>query len=133
MMMPTLQSTPEPTTRQSAPSFRCWRRARCRRAAVLCCSCSWARAYWQVAGAEFLDVRQFVEIAQTEMIEEKVRCLVKQRTPRNFGTPGNFDESALHQGLQNAVDRDAADRFDIGARDRLTVSNDGEGFERGRA
>src|ERR1700693_3868949 len=83
--------------------------------------------------AQFLDVWQFVEVAQTEMIEKKFRRFVKQRAPRNFGAAANLNEPAFHQCLQNAVDGDAADRFDIGARDRLTVSDDGERLERGGA
>ena len=34
--------------------------------------------------------------------------------------------------MKNAVDRDAAHRFDIGAGDRLAISDDGQGLERGR-
>src|SRR6202030_389951 len=85
-----------------------------------------------MACAQLFDVWQFIEIAQTEMIEKKFCRFVKQRTPRNFGAAGNFDEAALHQCLQNAVDSNTADRFDVRTRDRLPVSNDGKRLERGR-
>src|SRR3982751_3310180 len=82
--------------------------------------------------AQFLNVWEFIEIAQTEMIEKKFRRLIKQWATRNFGAAGNFDQAAFHQRLQNAIDGDAADRLDIRARDRLPVSDDGERFERRR-
>src|SRR5260370_19552425 len=66
------------------------------------------------------------------MIEEKFSCFVKQRASGNFGASGNFDEAAFHQGLQNAIDRDAVYGFGIRSRDRVTVSDDGERLERGR-
>ena len=90
----------------------------------------WARRYRQMPRAQFLDVRQLVEIPQTEVIEEEFGRLVKQRTPGNFGAPGNFHEAAFHQRLQNAVDGNTAHRFNVRARDRLAISNDRERFER---
>ena len=69
---------------------------RFRRGLICCCSCSRTRADRQMARAQFLDVREFVEIAEAEMIEKKLRCFVKQRTTRNFGAARNFDEAAFH-------------------------------------
>src|SRR5260370_34495070 len=103
MMMPMLQSTPEPTTRQSAPSFRCWRRARCRRAAVLCCSCSWARAYWQVAGGALLHHADVVERAQTERIGLEVGCCLKQRPTPSLRPCPAFYETPLAPELRNTL------------------------------
>src|ERR1700693_3284360 len=85
-----------------------------------------------MARPQFFDVRQFFEISQTEVIEKELGRFVKQRAPRNFGAAGNFDEPAFHQCLQNAIDGDAADGLDVGARDRLSISNDGKRLERGR-
>src|SRR2546425_8779369 len=85
-----------------------------------------------MACAEFLNVWQFVEIAQTEMVEKKFGRFVKQRTTGNLGASRNFDEAALHQRLQNAIDGDAAHCFDIGAGDGLAISDDSERLERGR-
>src|ERR1051325_8169014 len=83
--------------------------------------------------AQFFHIRKLVEIAQTKVIEEKFRRLVKKRASGNFGASGNFYEAALHQRLQDAVDRHSAHCFDIGARDRLAISDDREGLERGRS
>src|SRR5450432_2473920 len=66
------------------------------------------------------------------MLQEKLRRLVEQWPARDLGAPGNLDQPALHQGLQNAFDRHPADRFDIGAGDRLAVGDDRESLERGR-
>ena len=84
-----------------------------------------------MAGTQLRDIRQFVEITQTEMVEKKLGGFVKQRTTRNFGAPGNFDQAAFHQRLQNAINGHAADSFDIRARDRLAISDDGKRLERG--
>src|ERR1700730_5981347 len=86
----------------------------------------------QITRSQFLDIRQFVQLAQTEVVQKKLRCFVKQRPAGNFGAPGYFYQAALHQSLQHAVDRHAAHSFDIGARDRLAIGNDGKRFERGR-
>ena len=64
------------------------------------------------------------------MLEEKLRCLVKQRPARDLGATGNLNQPALHQRLQHAFDCYPADRFDIGPGDRLAVGDDGEGLER---
>src|SRR5205807_7782266 len=111
--MSMLRATAGSTTRQSAPSFRCWSWCRCRRVAVVYRSNSRTRTYRQMARPQFLDVRDFVQIAQTKMIEKKFRGFVKQRTSGNFGATGNFNEAAFHQRLQNPVDGHAADGFDI--------------------
>src|SRR5438132_689566 len=66
------------------------------------------------------------------MIEEELRRFVKQRTTRDFRAARDFDEAAFHQCLQNTIDSYATHCFDIGARDRLPISYDGQSFERGR-
>src|SRR5207253_7965756 len=91
-----------------------------------------ARAYRQIAFPQFFDIGQFLQIAQTEVIEKKLRGLVQQRPSRNFRSTANFDEPAFHQCLQNPIDGDAADGLDIRAGDRLAIGDDGERFECGR-
>ncbi len=89
----------------------------------------------QVALAEFLRVREFVEILQAEVIQEKLRRLVEQRPPGDLGAPGDFHQPALHQTLEHAIDRDTAHRLDVRARDRLAVGHDRERLQgrRGQA
>jgi len=65
------------------------------------------------------------------MIEEKLRRFVEKRPARNFRAAGDFDETAFHQGLQDSVNVHPANGFNIGARDRLAVSNYRECLERG--
>src|ERR1051325_10186285 len=91
------------------------------------------RRHRQVTLPEFLDIGQLVEGAQPEMIEEKRCRLIKQGAAWNFSAPGNFDETALQQGLQYSVDGDAADAFDIRPGDRLPIRDDGERLQRRRA
>src|ERR1051326_3369637 len=92
-----------------------------------------SRRHRQVTLSEFLDIGQLVEGAQPEMIEEKRCRLIKQGAAWNFSAPGNFDETALQQGLQYSVDGDAADAFDIRPGDRLPIRDDGERLQIGRA
>ena len=86
-----------------------------------------------MTSAQFLNVWEFIEIAQAKVIEKELRRFVKQRSARNFGASRNFYQAALHQGLQNAVDGDATNRFDVCARDRLPISDNGQRLERGRS
>jgi len=66
------------------------------------------------------------------MIEKKLRRFVKQRPTRHIRSARDFDEATLHQSLQHALNRHTADSFDIGARNRLPISDDRERLERGR-
>ena len=66
------------------------------------------------------------------MIEEKLRRFIKERPAGNFRAAGDFDETAFHQRLQHSINVHAADSFNVGACDRLPVSNNRECLERGR-
>src|SRR5712692_1463675 len=55
-----------------------------------------AGTHGQIAFPQFLHVRQFVQLAQTEMVQKKLRCFVKQRPAGNFGASGNFYQASLH-------------------------------------
>ena len=88
-----------------------------------------ARSGWKVAGAQFLRVGQLIEIAQTEMLEEKLSRFVKERPAWDLSATGDFYESTLHQALQDAVHRDTANGLDIGSRDRLPIRNDRQSFQ----
>jgi len=65
------------------------------------------------------------------MFEELLGCLVKHRSPGEIGAAAGADEASLEQLLHGAVDRDAADRFDVGLGDGLAVGDEGEGLEGG--
>src|ERR1700730_16259991 len=54
------------------------------------------RTHRQVACAQFFHIRQFVQVTQSEMVEEKFSRFVGQWTSGNFGASGNFDETAFH-------------------------------------
>src|SRR6267143_5266069 len=56
----------------------------------------WSRRDWQIACAQFFGVRQFVEIPQTEVLQEKLGRLVKQRAAGQFRAPADFDQAAFH-------------------------------------
>jgi hypothetical protein len=57
---------------------------------------------------------------------------VEQRPADHLRAPANRDQLALQQGVQHAAGIDAADRVDLGLRDRLLVRDDRERFQ-GRA
>ena len=86
----------------------------------------------EITFAQLFYVGQFVERAQTEVIEEKLCRLVKKRATGNFGAATDLDEPALEQSLQNSVDVNAANGLDIGAGDGLAISNNGQRIERRR-
>ena len=87
----------------------------------------------QIASPQFFCVWQLVEIAQTEVIEEKLCRFVKERSPRDFGASGDFHQTALHQRLQHAIDVHAAHRFYVRPRNRLAIRNDRQCLQRRRA
>ena len=83
---------------------------------------------------QFLRIRKLGEIAQTKMIERRTVSSRKgAAAPAIPRVPAILTKTPLHQVLQYAIDGHAAHSFDIGSRDRLPISNDGERFERGRA
>src|ERR1051326_3768013 len=63
------------------------------------------------------------------MVEEKLSCLVQQWTAGQLGAATDFHQASFHQILQHAFDGDAAHRFNVGARDWLAISDNGESFE----
>ena len=63
------------------------------------------------------------------MIHEILCGFVEQRPARNFGAARNLDEAAIEQRLHYAIHCNAANGFDIGARDGLAVGDDGERLE----
>ena len=60
------------------------------------------------------------------MFEEKLRRFVKERPARDLSASSDFDQASLHQILQDAIDRDPANHFDVSARDWLSIGNDRE-------
>ena len=79
--------------------------------------------------AEFGGVREFVEGADGEVVEEGVGGAVEEGAAWEVGAAFDFDEATVEELLDHGVDRDAADGFDAGAGDGLAVGDDGEGFE----
>ena len=63
-------------------------------------------------------------LRRPKVLEEKLRRFVEQRPSRHLRAPGDFHQAALHQALQNTIHRHSANRFDVGARDRLAVGDD---------
>ena len=70
---------------------------------------------------------------QAEAFEEFRGGLVEEGAAGGLGAARQLDEAALQQGGDDAIDGDAADRLDVGAGDRLAISDDGEGLQRGLA
>src|SRR5437870_13540008 len=86
----------------------------------------------QITFPQLFHIWQFVEIAKAEVIEKKLSRLIQKRSPGDFGASGNFDETALHQCLQHAIDVHAANRFHIGTRNGLAICNNRQRFQRRR-
>jgi len=74
--------------------------------------------------------RQFVERLQTEVVEKLPRRRVQCRTARHITMADHLDPAAILELLDDLrIHRDAANLFDIAARDRLPVRNDRERLE----
>src|SRR4030095_10151479 len=52
-----------------------------------------ARAHGQMMCAQLFHIWQFVQIAQTKVIEEKLRRFVEKRSAGNFGASANFHQA----------------------------------------
>src|SRR3954452_13384393 len=62
----------------------------------ICCRGRHTLCFRQITSPQLFRVWQFVEITQTEMIEEKLRRFVKKRPSRDFGASSDFHEPTLH-------------------------------------
>src|SRR6476620_120443 len=78
--------------------------------------------------AELVGVREVVDAADAEVLEEEVGRFVKQGATGKFGTAPDLHEVAVEELLDHPVAGDATDGLDGGLGDRLTVGDDGEGF-----
>src|SRR5207248_8919137 len=63
----------------------------------------WSRCDWQIACAQFFGIRQFVEIPQTEVLQEKLRRLVEQWTAGQFCAPDGFTHTTLQLMQQGTI------------------------------
>lgn len=79
---------------------------------------------------QFVCTRQLFEMSQRELFKELRGGAVQQRTADAFTATHDVNESAFVQRLEHAANRHAANLFDFGASDWLTVCNDGKRFER---
>ncbi len=80
--------------------------------------------------AQFIGGGQVLEAPEAEVFQESVGGPVGDGPADDFGATDLRDQSALQQRLHHAVDRDAADLFDLRAGDRLAVSDDRQSFQR---
>ena len=67
------------------------------------------------------------------MIQKILGRCVEQGASRHFSATGDFDQTPVENRLHDPVDGDSTHGLDVGARDRLAVGDDGEGFQRGYA
>src|SRR5688500_14347388 len=81
--------------------------------------------------AEFVGGGKVFQAAQAEVFEKMLSGVVGVRATGDFGANGLLDEAAFEKGLHHASDRDAANLLDLGARERLAISDDGESLEGG--
>ena len=77
-----------------------------------------------------LQGRQMTEVFEIEELQELRRGAVEKRPARNIFARHGADQVALQQRADDAVDIDAANRFDLRAGNRLAVGDDRQGFER---
>src|SRR5260370_27762403 len=69
----------------------------CRSRGVGCRSFGRFRARdWKIPRPQFFDVWQFLEIAQSKVIEEELRRFIEKRTPGDFCAGSDLDQAALH-------------------------------------
>ena len=65
-----------------------------------------------------------------ELLEEDRRRAVEQRTTEAFGATDDIDQSPLEKRLEHTSDGNAADLFDLGSPDGLSIRDDRERLER---
>ncbi len=87
------------------------------------------RFSWRQA-TKFVGIGKLVETLEAKDFEEKRRGLVEQRPAGLLGAPGDANDLALQQRGDDAIDRDAAHRFDFRPADRLPVGDHRERFQR---
>src|SRR5260370_37691915 len=78
--------------------------------------------------AELGKVRQAFEILESEQFEELRRGFVNHRAPWRFLASSNFYQAFFEQRFEHAAGIDAAQLFYLGARDRLPIGDDRDGF-----
>ena len=82
--------------------------------------------------ADLLQRRQLGQRIQAQVVEELLRRAQQGRAPDHFAVADHVDPAAVFQHLDRLrIDRDAADLFDVAARDRLAVGDDRQRFQRG--
>src|SRR3712207_5201816 len=85
--------------------------------------------------AKRLGSRQVVEISEAEDLQKAFARAVEEGAAQIVGPAYDSNQVALHQLPQYLAARDAADGFDFGSHDRLTICDHGQSFHsrRGQA
>src|SRR4051794_10501714 len=80
--------------------------------------------------ARFFDERfglgEVFDGVEAEQFEEALGGAVEDGAAGLFGAAGDLDQVLFHQAADRLAAGHAADRFDVGAEDRLLVSDDGQ-------
>jgi len=87
------------------------------------------RRFGGLKAAQFIGVGKFIQAFQAKEFQKYGSRFVKERTSRLLGTARDADYFPLEQRGDDTVNRHAAHRFDLGAADRLTISDDGQRFK----
>ena len=74
--------------------------------------------------------REFVELADPEMLHERWAGSVQNRSAHRLRFPKNLDQPLVQKLLDGIVAIDAAYVFRLGFRNGLLISNDRESFHR---
>src|SRR4051794_21276767 len=82
--------------------------------------------------AELLGLREVLDAAQAEGLQELLGGAVKDGPAQRIVAAGDADEALFHEEPQRLGAVDAADRLDLGAHDRLPVGDDGQRLARRR-
>src|ERR1700757_5054827 len=78
--------------------------------------------------AELGKVGQAFEVLQSEQFQELAGGLVDYRAARRVLAPGNLDEAFFEQRFEHTARVDAAQLFDLGARDWLSIGDYRDGL-----
>src|SRR6185503_6608289 len=79
---------------------------------------------------QLVGARQLFQMTESELLEKRGSGPIHQRSPQAFASSNDIDQPALVQGFQDRSGADAANFLDLRSADRLTIGDDGEGFQR---
>src|SRR3954466_14226032 len=76
-----------------------------------------------------LRLREVLDAVQPKQFEKSAGGAVEDGAAGLFGAAGDLDQVVFHQAADRLAARDAADRLDVGAEDRLLVGDDRQRLE----